>query len=139
MKVSTKGRYALKFMFDLALNNNNSPISLKDVSTRQNVSVKYLEQIVPVLVNTGFITSTRGKSGGYALSKPACEYTVGNIVNLLEGDVAPAPCSSSAGCPNSLNCIEKQVWDRVKVAVDNVLNSITLQDMLDGNINSPTK
>lgn len=131
MKVSTKGRYALKFMFDLALNADIAPISLRDVSARQDVSVKYLEQIVPPLVNAGFILSTRGKSGGYSLSKNASEYTVGDIVNLLEGDVAPAPCTANAPCPNAAGCVEKKVWDKVKAAVDGVLNSITLQDMVD--------
>ena len=89
MKISTKGRYALRMMVDLAEHQNGEYISLKDIAQRQEVSKKYLEQIVPILNKSGFLKTNRGYQGGYMLSKPPRQYTVGDILRLTEGDLAP--------------------------------------------------
>ena len=92
MKVSTKGRYALRLMLDLAVYNTGRPISLKDVAKRQQISEKYLEQIISLLNKAGFVRSIRGPQGGYMLTKAPGEYTVGRILRLTEGDLAPVSC-----------------------------------------------
>ena len=101
MKISTKGRYALRMMVDLAEHQNGEYISLKDIAQRQEVSKKYLEQIVPILNKSGFLKTNRGYQGGYMLSKPPRQYTVGDILRLTEGDLAPVPCAAQdpADCP----------------------------------------
>ena len=92
MKISTKGRYALRLMLDLALNNTGEYIPLKSVSERQEISVKYLEQIITTLVKAGFVKGLRGSKGGYKLAKEPDEYTVGMILRLTEGSLAPVAC-----------------------------------------------
>lgn len=101
MKISTKGRYALRMMVDLAEHQNGEYISLKDIALRQEVSKKYLEQIVPILNKSGFLKTNRGYQGGYMLAKPPRQYTVGDILRLTEGDLAPVPCAAQdpADCP----------------------------------------
>lgn len=103
MKISTKGRYALRMMVDLAEHQNGEYISLKDIAQRQEVSKKYLEQIVPILNKSGFLKTNRGYQGGYMLAKPPRQYTVGDILRLTEGDLAPVPCAAQdpADCPRS--------------------------------------
>mgnify|MGYP000464990498 CR=1 FL=1 len=103
MKISTKGRYALRMMVDLAEHQNGEYISLKDIALRQEVSKKYLEQIVPILNKSGFLKTNRGYQGGYMLAKPPRQYTVGDILRLTEGDLAPVPCAAQdpADCPRS--------------------------------------
>ena len=92
MKISTKGRYALRLMVDLAEHRENGFIALKDVAKRQNISKKYLEQIVPVLNGAGLLITNRGNKGGYRLAKPPSEYTVGDILRITEGSIAPVSC-----------------------------------------------
>ena len=92
MKVSTKGRYALRMMLDLALNQTGEPVSLKDIAKRQEISDKYLEQIISVLNKAGYVKSVRGPQGGYQLTKKPEEYTVGMILRLTEGSLAPVAC-----------------------------------------------
>ena len=98
MRVSTKGRYALRLMLDLALNNTGEPVSIKDISKRQDVSDKYLEQIISVLNKAGFVKSIRGAQGGYMLRKAPEEYTVGMILRLTEGSLAPVECVDFTEC-----------------------------------------
>ena len=92
MKVSTKGRYALRLMLDLAVNNTGEPISLKDIARRQGISDKYLEQIISVLNKAKYVKSIRGAQGGYILTKKPEEYTIGMILRLTEGSLAPVAC-----------------------------------------------
>ena len=112
MKISTKGRYALRMMVDLAEHQNGEYISLKDIAQRQEVSKKYLEQIVPILNKSGFLKTNRGYQGGYMLSKPPRQYTVGDILRLTEGDLAPVPCAAQdpADCPRSEDCVTLPVF-----------------------------
>ena len=107
MKISTKGRYALRLMLDLAINNTGEFIPLKNVSERQDISVKYLEQIITVLVKAGFVKGLRGSRGGYKLAKKPEDYTVGMILRLTEGSLAPVACLDDEvnTCERACDCI----------------------------------
>lgn len=135
MRISTKGRYALQIMIDLAQHYSEDYISLKDVSERQGVSLKYLEAIAATLNKGGFITSLRGKSGGYRLTKAPAEYTVGSVLKLAEGSLAPVSCLYGGGetCERSEICFTLPMWQELDRLVDNYLESITIKDLLDGN------
>ena len=97
MLVSTKGRYALRTMVDLAVHGDGEPVKIKDIANRQGISGKYLEQIISILSRAGYVRSIRGNQGGYYLSKPASEYTVGMILRITEGSLAPVDCLSAGG------------------------------------------
>lgn len=97
MKISTKGRYALRLMLDLAMNGENNVVRIKDIAERQQISDKYLEQIISVLNKAGYVRSTRGPQGGYSLRKAPEEYTVGDILRLTEGSLAPVACVEEEG------------------------------------------
>lgn len=133
MKISTKGRYALRLMLDLATYNNGEPISLKDVARRQQISDKYLEQIIAILNKAGYVRSIRGAQGGYLLKKDPSEYTVGMILRLTEGDLAPVSCVGSEGddCERRSGCVTVRIWEQIYDAVNNVVDKITLADMLE--------
>ncbi len=132
MKISTKGRYALRIMLDLAVNNNGSYISLKDVASRQEISDKYSEQIINQLSKAQLVKSVRGAKGGYMLAKKPCYYTVGEILRVMEGTLAPVPCleEDSAGCNREMICVTFEVFKKIKEAVDNVVDNITLEDLV---------
>lgn len=136
MRISTKGRYALRMLLDLAQNKDNGYIALKDIATRQNISKKYLEQIVPILNRTDILKANRGFQGGYKLAKEPKEYTVGEILRLTEGSLSPIPCldHSPNECLRSNECITLPVWQGLKDVIDNYLDNITLQDILDKHI-----
>ena len=136
MKVSTKGRYALRIMIDLAQHNDGEAISLKDIARRQEVSAKYLELIIAILNKAGFVHSTRGKAGGYRLVLSPAEYTVGEILKAAEGGLAPVNCRecSDGDCPRADQCATLPLWQRLDQLVENFLQSVTLQDMLDGTL-----
>ena len=133
MKVSTKGRYALRLMLDLAGNESGEPISLKDVATRQQISEKYLEQIIAILNKGGFVKSIRGAQGGYLLKKSPKDYTVGAILRLTEGSLAPVACigEEENECERQADCVTVLLWQKINDAVNAVVDSITLQDLLD--------
>ncbi|WP_416197861.1 MAG: Transcriptional regulator, BadM/Rrf2 family [Sporanaerobacter sp.] len=134
MKLSTKGRYGLKAMFQLALHYGEGPIPLKNVADEQNISENYLEQLVAVLKKNGLLESVRGAQGGYLLAKSPDEITVGNILRVLEGDMAPADCvldNEMFKCEKAEYCVTKLVWTRIRDSIDDVVDSITLQDMVD--------
>ncbi len=122
MKISTKGRYALRLMLDLAMNDTGAPISLKDVAKRQNISDKYLEQIISMLNRAGYVKSVRGAQGGYLLKKEPQEYTVGMILRLTEGSLAPERQES---------CVTLILWKKIYDAVSGVVDHTTLQDLID--------
>lgn len=132
MKISTKGRYALRLMLDLATYNTGEPISLKDVAKRQQISDKYLEQIIAVLNKAGFVRSIRGAQGGYLLKKAPSEYTVGMILRLTEGDLAPVSCvgEESDECERRNGCVTVRIWEQINEAINGVVDHITLADML---------
>ena len=133
VKISTKGRYALRLMLDLAEHNTGEYIALKDVSARQEISVKYLEQIITQLSRAGFLKSTRGPQGGYKLTKPPAEYTVGMILRITEGSLAPVACldRDSAECERRDDCLTISVWEGLYKVITEYLDGITLQDILD--------
>ena len=133
MKISTKGRYALRLMIDLALNDGAKPVSLKDVANRQGISDKYLEQIISVLNKAGYVRSIRGAQGGYLLKKEPKEYTVGMILRLTEGSLAPVACieDNQIVCERQDACVTSMVWKKINDAVNDVVDNITLQDLCD--------
>ena len=133
MKISTKGRYALRFMLDLALNKENGFVSLGDIAQRQNISKKYLEQIVPLLNKSGVLRTTRGYQGGYMLCRDPSEYTVGEILRITEGSLAPVSCvgMDSDVCERKSECITFPLWRGLNKVINEYLDSVTLQDLLD--------
>ena len=133
MKISTKGRYALRLMLDLAMHNTGSPVSLKDVAKRQGISDKYLEQIISVLNRAGYVKSVRGAQGGYMLRKDPEEYTVGMILRLTEGSLAPVACieDDEVNCDRQENCVTLILWKKINDAVSSVVDHTTLQDLVD--------
>jgi Rrf2 family protein len=132
MKISTRGRYALRLMLDLALNNPDQYVTIRSISERQEISYKYLEQIITVLSRAGFVKSVRGSQGGYRLARPAEEYTVGMILRLIEGSLAPVACMEDDPnrCPRSSKCVTLGVWKQLGDAINSVLDSITLADLV---------
>ena len=133
MKISTKGRYALRLMIDLAMNSVGEPVSLKDVAKRQGISEKYLEQIISVLNRAGYGKSIRGAQGGYLLRRAPEEYTVGMILRLTEGSLAPVTCVEDGDfpCERQENCVTVILWKKINDAINSVVDSITLQDLVD--------
>ena len=158
MRISTKGRYALRLMLDLALNNTGEPVSLKDIARRQEISDKYLEQIISVLNKAKYVKSIRGAQGGYILTKrpeeytvgrrrhtrfkcdwssDVCssdleEYTVGMILRLTEGSLAPVACVEDEDTCDKMNdCATVLVWKKMNKAINQVVDSITLADLVD--------
>ena len=118
MKISTKGRYALRLMLDLAMNGENNVVRIKDIAERQQISDKYLEQIISVLNKAGYVRSTRGPQGGYSLRKAPEEYTVGDILRLTEGSLAPVACVEEEGsCEREVDCVTVEVWKRLNQAI----------------------
>ncbi len=133
MKVSTKGRYALRLLADLAAHCDCGCIALKDIAARQSISKKYLEQIVPLLNNAGLLRTSRGFQGGYSLAVPADRITVGDVLRITEGSLAPIPCleSDPPGCERSAHCETLPVWQGLYDVVNNYLDGITVQDIVD--------
>ena len=132
MKISTKGRYALRLMLDLATYSTDGPVCLKDVARRQQISDKYLEQIIATLNKAGYVRSIRGAQGGYLLKKNPEEYTAGMILRLTEGDLAQVSCvgKEKEECERKAGCVTTRIWQRINDAVNDVVDSITLADML---------
>lgn len=132
MKISTRGRYALRMMLDLAVNNNGEPIRLKDISKRQGISDKYLEQIISILNKAGFVRSIRGPQGGYMLNREPKEYTVGMILRLTEGSLAPVACLDYEpnDCERRNECVTLILWKKLNDAIKSVVDNITLQDLV---------
>ena len=131
MKISTKGRYALRLMLDLAMNGENNVVRIKDIAERQQISDKYLEQIISVLNKAGYVRSTRGPQGGYSLRKAPEEYTVGDILRLTEGSLAPVACVEEEGiCEREVDCVTVEVWKRLNQAISDVVDHITLADLV---------
>ncbi len=132
MKISTKGRYALRLMLDLALEKEQI-VKLKDVAERQEISVKYLEQIISVLQKAGYVRSMRGPGGGYTLSKKPEEYTVGMILRQIEGSLAPVACLDEEPnlCERSGACVTLRLWQMLYDAINGVVDKVTLGDLVE--------
>lgn len=133
MRISTKGRYALRLMLDLALNSSGEPIRLKDVAKRQEISEKYLEQIISILNKAGYVRSIRGPQGGYVLQRQPSEYTVGMILRLTEGSLAPVECVEyeDISCSRQEDCVTRTLWKRLNDAINSVVDNVTLEDLMD--------
>lgn len=133
MKISTKGRYALRMLLDLAEHENCGFVALKDIAQRQNISKKYLEQIIPVLNRSDILRTNRGSQGGYMLAKTPDKYTVGEILRLTEGSLAPVACldQDPIECERSSTCATLPVWQGLNRVINEYLDGITLQDILD--------
>ena len=132
MKISTRGRYALRFMIDLGQNSGDKYIALKDISARQNISIKYLEQITILLSKSGLLTSVRGPQGGYKLAKAPKDYTIGEILRATEGNLSPVTCLETAEnlCTLKDQCHTLSLWKGLDDAINNYLDSKSLQDLL---------
>lgn len=133
MKISTKGRYALRMMLDLAMHGDDGYVALKDIAKRQGISKKYLEQIVPLLNSADFLQTNRGYQGGYMLSKSPDRYTVGDILRTTEGGIAPVACLEQGPnrCERSSECMTLDIWKGLYKVMTDYLDGITLQDLID--------
>lgn len=133
MRISTKGRYALRLMIDLALHDAGNPIRIRDVAQRQEISDKYLEQIIAILNKAGYVKSVRGPQGGYTLTKKPQEYTAGMILRLTEGSLAPVACveEEKTECGRQDNCATFLLWKKMNDAVNEVVDTVTLKELVE--------
>ena len=132
MKLSTKGRYGTQVMLDLALHHGEGRILLKDIARRQGISGNYLEHLMPPLKAAKLVNSSRGAHGGYTLARPPHKVKLIDIIQALEGSLAPAECVNTPRvCRRSKSCVTRDVWTEMKVAIDKVLKSTTLQDLVE--------
>ncbi len=132
MLLSTKSRYGLKMMYEFALNYGKGPMSLKEVALKQQLSETYLEQIISHIRKAGLVIGTRGAQGGYELAGRPEEITVGEIIRLLEGPLAPSECvlDDEPECTRAEYCVTRLIWERIMESINNVIDSITLNDMV---------
>lgn len=132
MKISTRGRYALRMLTDIAESQQEGYVSLKDISERQLISKKYLEQIVPSLVSAGFLSAGRGHMGGYKLALDTSRITVADVLKVTEGSLAPVSCLEGEvnDCPRAKECDTLFVWQGLMETIENYLDRITLRDIL---------
>ena len=133
MKLSTKGRYGLKAMFELALCYGDGPTPLSNVASKQNISVNYLEQLIATLRKAGLVKSVRGAHGGYILAYKPEDITVGDVIRTLEGPIAPSDCvidQADSDCSKHNSCVTRTIWEKIKESIDDVIDSISLQDMV---------
>ena len=131
MKISTRGRYAVRVMLDLALNNTGGYIKVKDIARRQDISEKYLEQIISILNKAGYVRSVRGAQGGYQLADDASSYTVGMILRLTEGSLSPVACldDNPNQCERCDTCETLEVWRDLARAINQVVDNVTIEDL----------
>jgi Rrf2 family cysteine metabolism transcriptional repressor len=132
MKLSTRTRYGIRAIIELAQHKTEEPLQLKVIAQRQNISVKYLEQLITVLKSAGFVRSIRGSKGGYILAKAAEEIRLSDVFKCLEGSVTTAECVEDENyCNKSADCVARDLWVQVERAIEDVLRSVTLQDLVD--------
>jgi len=131
MMISTKGRYALRVMLDLAENQADSYIPLRDIAKRQEISEKYLETILPVLIKNNYLEGLRGKGGGYRLAREPKTYTIGSILKLLESGLAPVACleGEKNDCARAAHCKTLPMWENLYKLIDDYFEGITLEDL----------
>lgn len=133
MKISTKGRYAVRVMMDIAEHDGGDEfVKANQISARQGISAKYLEQIIAILNKAGYVSSVRGAQGGYKLAQPADNYTVGMILRLTEGSLFPVACMDEEvnSCSRCDNCEPLEVWKQISDAINNVVDNVTIADLL---------
>jgi len=133
LKLSTKGRYGLRAILDVAMNQHLGPVTINSVAQRQEISERYLEQLLIILKQNGLIKSIRGFQGGYVLNKEPKDITVGDVVRALEGPIAPVECvddGKQGTCSRMDFCVTKIVWKDLKIAINKVLDSYTLEDLI---------
>lgn len=132
MKISTRGRYALRMMLDLALADPNKPVRVKEMAERQEISEKYMEQIISILNKAGFVRSIRGPQGGYFLTRKPEEYTVGMILRLTEGSMSPVDCLEyeDYNCSRQRDCVTFLLWKKLDDAIRGVIDTVTLEDLV---------
>ncbi|WP_040292554.1 RrF2 family transcriptional regulator [Acetonema longum] len=131
MKLSTKGRYGVKSVLELAIHYGKEPVSIKSIAEQHSISEYYLEQLFAQLRKAGIIKSIRGAYGGYTLNKPPGQVPVYDIIQVLEGDIEISDCVEDTACSNMNQCATRLLWVRIKESIDSVLKSTTLQDMVD--------
>jgi len=132
MKLTTKGRYGTRALLDLALHQAEEPVLLKDIAKRQEISTWYLEHLIAPLIAGGIVRSSRGAKGGISLAQPPEQIRLSTIIQLLEGSVAPVACVNDPGvCSRSELCVTRDVWTKIKRAINGVLESTTLQDLVE--------
>jgi Rrf2 family protein len=132
MKLSTRTRYGVRAILELAAGQGKGALQIKTIAHRQDISVKYLEQLMAILKSAGFVRSVRGSKGGYILAKPANQIKLSDIFNVLEGSVTTVECLENENyCARVADCLTRQLWAEVQQAVMNVLQSLTLQDLVD--------
>lgn len=132
MRLSTKGQYGVKAMFDLAMRYGEGPISLKIVAESQNISEHYLEQLMASLKKAGLVESVRGAQGGYMLAKRPIEITIGDIIRVLEGPITLVDCAPEKGepaCQRAAECVTRSIWAKMRDSIAEVVDSITLEDL----------
>lgn len=134
MKISTKGRYALRVIIDLAEQRKNEYIPLKEIATRQGISQKYLESIMTILSKNNYIEALHGKGGGYRLNRAPEDYIVGEILRLIEGTLAPVACLEANGtpCENASSCRTLPMWTKLNAMINDYLDSVSIADLMDG-------
>jgi len=132
MKLSTRGRYGTRALLELALHQGEGPVPLKDIAQRQQISLQYLEHLITPLIAAGIVLSTRGPRGGVSLAKPPEAIRLSEIIQLLEGSIAPVECVNNPGiCVRSKLCVTRDIWGELKKVMNGVLESITLQDLVE--------
>lgn len=133
MKISTRGRYALRLMLDIALDHSGEPVRIKDIAARQEISEKYLEQIISVLNKAGLVKSIRGSQGGYLLTRRPDEYTAGMILRVTEGSLAPVTCLDDEfnTCERQSFCVTQRLWQMLDAAICGVVDKVTLADLVE--------
>lgn len=133
MKISTKGRYAVRLLLDIAMNDEVEPVRLKDTAERQDISMKYLEQIISILVRAGYVKSIRGPQGGYRLTKEPQDYTIGMILRQVEGSLAPVSCLDDDvnTCERQAECVSLRIWKELNDAINGVVDKYTLKDLIE--------
>lgn len=136
MKISTKGRYALRLMLDIALDHTGEPVRIKDIAARQEISDKYLEQIISILNKAGLVKSIRGSQGGYLLTRDPDKYTVGMILRVTEGSLAPVACLDGGmnTCERQASCATLRLWKMLNAAISDVVDKVTLADLMEWQI-----
>ena len=132
MKLSTRGQYGTRMLLDLAIHQGEEPVLLKDIAQRQQISLPYLEHLVTPLIAGGIVRSTRGARGGVSLARPSEQIKLSEVIQLLEGSIALVACVNDPGaCSRSESCVTRDVWEEVKKAINGVLESTTLQDLVE--------
>ncbi|HID56533.1 TPA: Rrf2 family transcriptional regulator [Candidatus Poribacteria bacterium] len=139
MRISTKGRYGLRAALELAIHYGGPPISAKEIAASQDISEKYLEHLIATLKNAGLVQSVRGARGGYKLARSPSQITLLEVLKPLEGDFSPVECVDRPEvCNRSSACITREIWKRIKDSIEDVLESMTLQDLVE-EYNAKTK